>query len=83
MKDRGGGVVDLTVRKLKKSKLDNCSGVSHWLVVHFHVDVCDAMGANSASTIAEGMAPWFVLNCKAQIGLRIVSNLSTERMSKV
>ncbi|KAJ3112730.1 hypothetical protein HDU96_004218 [Phlyctochytrium bullatum] len=62
---------------------------SRWLVVHFHLDVCDAMGANAASTVAEGVAPTLASmvrgtgpNGQARIGLRIVSNLCVERLSR-
>src|SRR5690348_8261610 len=81
MKERGGGVVDLTVRIIKKSKPKPSH--SNWLVVHFHVDVCDAMGANCASTVAEGMAPILKELFSTRIGFRIVSNLNPERMSSV
>lgn len=54
-----------------------------WLVVHLHVDVCDAMGANCASAVAEGTAPLIASLTGGRIGLRIVSNLSIERMAKV
>lgn len=81
MKERGGGVVDITLRKIKKSKpLKSCS---FWLVVHFHIDVCDSMGANVASNVAEGMAPFLQKFFSARAGFRIVSNLNPERLSKV
>ncbi|KAJ3215739.1 hypothetical protein HDU67_010377 [Dinochytrium kinnereticum] len=62
---------------------------SRWLVVHFHLDVCDAMGANAASTVAEGVASTLASmvrgttpNGHARIGLRIVSNLCVERLAR-
>ncbi|KAI8851120.1 hydroxymethylglutaryl-coenzyme A reductase-domain-containing protein [Chytridium lagenaria] len=62
---------------------------SRWLVVHFHLDVCDAMGANAASTVAEGVATTLASmvrgtgpNGHARLGLRIVSNLCVERLAR-
>jgi hydroxymethylglutaryl-CoA reductase len=54
-----------------------------WVVVHLHVDVCDAMGANAASAVAEGVAPFMANLINARVGIRIVSNLCTQRISKV
>ncbi|KAI8928751.1 hydroxymethylglutaryl-coenzyme A reductase-domain-containing protein [Entophlyctis helioformis] len=54
---------------------------SYWLVVHVHIDVCDAMGANCASTVAEGVAPYLARITGGRIGFRIVSNLATERIA--
>ncbi|KAJ3323511.1 hypothetical protein HDV06_001788 [Boothiomyces sp. JEL0866] len=79
MSTRGGGVVDLSIRQIKKSKKNSNS--NSWVVVHFHIDVCDAMGANCASTVAEGMAPLLAQLTGCRIGFRIVSNLATERFS--
>jgi degradative hydroxymethylglutaryl-CoA reductase len=75
---RGGGVTSIDVRKIKRSK----PGVfNYWLVVHFLIDTCDAMGANCASSVAEGMAPYLSSLTDARIGFRIVSNLSLERVT--
>jgi len=87
MYSRGGGVVNLVIRRIKKNErkirpnqvvFDSPS--SEWLVCHFHIDVCDAMGANCASTVAEGVAPFLADLTNGRIGLRIVSNLCTERI---
>ncbi|KAI9328795.1 hydroxymethylglutaryl-CoA reductase [Obelidium mucronatum] len=93
---RGGGVVGVTVRTpVRKSAskrerrerevvlVDSGSDVEgKWLVVHLHLDVCDAMGANAASTVAEGVAPFVAGWVGGRIGLRIVSNLCVERLAK-
>jgi degradative hydroxymethylglutaryl-CoA reductase len=79
MHNRGGGVVDVKFRKLKRS---NCQKFTYWLIVHFLIDTCDAMGANCCSSVAEGMAPILSSLTKGRVGLRIVSNLSEERVSK-
>ena len=73
--------MDMTIRKIPRSKPRN--NISFWLIVHLHIDVCDAMGANCASTVAEGIAPYLREISGARIGFRIVSNLSVERMAKV
>lgn len=72
MQSRGGGVVDLRWRKL----------ASDMIVVELLVDVREAMGANVINTIAEATAP-FVQELLGQgsIGIRILSNLCTERMT--
>ncbi|KAJ3153931.1 hypothetical protein HDU89_008797 [Geranomyces variabilis] len=90
MRARGGGVMDVTVRKVTKreaaSKRPNEvrreRSYRSWLVVHLHVDVCDAMGANCASAVAEGTAPFIASLTGGTIGLKIVTNLSVERMAK-
>ncbi|KAJ3200783.1 hypothetical protein HDU82_008617 [Entophlyctis luteolus] len=94
MVSRGGGVVNVTVRtpprksfskrarrKCEVAVVDD-SGAQSWLVVHLHLDVCDAMGANAASTVAEGVAPFLADWVGGRIGLRIVSNLCVERIAK-
>lgn len=80
MESRGGGVIDMSIRKIKRSRPQNNS---FWLIVHFHIDTCDSMGANCASTVAEGMAPYLIELCNCRMGFRIVSNLSPERLSSV
>ena len=71
MTQRGGGVVDLKWRQLSEQMM----------VVEFDVNVCDAMGANAINTIAEATAPFIhSLIGQGQIGIRILTNLCTERM---
>lgn len=98
MVSRGGGVVDVLVRRVQrrpnpnprhKHSFASARGAeaereeSEWLVVHLYIDVCDAMGANCASTVAEGVAPLLAELTGGRIGVRIVSNLCVERMAKV
>lgn len=66
---RGGGPVSLEVRELGDG----------WLVVHVHLDCCDAMGANLANTVAEALGPRIARLAEGQLGLRIVTNLSDRR----
>ncbi|KAJ3070678.1 hypothetical protein HDU98_006302 [Podochytrium sp. JEL0797] len=94
---RGGGVVGITVRTpqrvspLERKRRPNEvvvvgageeASAENWLVVHLHLDVCDAMGANAASTVSEGTAPYLAEWVGGRIGLRIVSNLCVERLAK-
>ncbi|TPX31739.1 hydroxymethylglutaryl-CoA reductase (NADPH) [Synchytrium microbalum] len=84
MAKRGGGVKDVTVRMVPRFGQDSSTAMAsrYWLVVHLHIDVCDAMGANCASTVAEGTAPFLVGLTGGRVGLRIVSNLCVERLAK-
>lgn len=72
MVERGGGVEDVRFRKLAEDSI----------VVELLVNVQDSMGANIVNTIAEFTAP-FITNdilVQGRVGLRILSNLCTERM---
>lgn len=72
MVTRGGGVEDIRVKKLSETEL----------VVELLVNVCDSMGANVVNTIAEWSAPYLIeLLGQGRVGLRILSNLCTERMT--
>ncbi|KAG0055883.1 hypothetical protein BGZ83_007172 [Gryganskiella cystojenkinii] len=69
----------------KSSESSSSSGkgkCSEWLVVHLHVDVGDAMGANCANTVAEGIAPFLAKMSGGRIGVRILSNLNVDRIAK-
>src|SRR5207248_3182776 len=90
MVKRGGGVFDINVRRIPRKANRNrkhypisSDNFMEWLVVHITIDVCNAMGANCASTVAEGVAPFLAELTGGRIGLRIVSNLNVERISKV
>lgn len=67
---RGGGVRDLTLRLMPGRA-----------VIHIHLDTRDAMGANAVNTLCEWLAPQAAEAMQGRIGLRILSNLSTERMA--
>jgi hydroxymethylglutaryl-CoA reductase len=67
----GGGVRDLKVRR-----------VEDMLVVHIHVDVADAMGANAVNTMCEALAPRLEELSGGQAILKILSNFATERTAK-
>ncbi len=76
---RGGGPVDLDARILSMPE-DPDGGM---IVVHLHVDVCDAMGANLVNTVAEGVSGLIADIACGSIGLRILSNLAVHRTVKV
>jgi len=53
------------------------------LVVHILVDCRDAMGANLVNAIAEGVAERLAALADAEVGLRILSNLSDRRCVRI
>jgi hypothetical protein len=53
------------------------------VVVHVHVDVGDAMGANLVDTVAETLAPAVRELIGGRIGLRILTNLPLHRLVRV
>jgi len=71
----GGGAKDIEVRELETRK-------GKMLILHLLVDVLDAMGANVVNTMAEAVSPYIEDLCNAKIYLRIVSNLTTNRIAK-
>jgi hydroxymethylglutaryl-CoA reductase len=72
----GGGLREITVRQFKKSS------IGPFLVVHFLVDVRDAMGANAVNTIVERMSPRIEQITGGKVHLRILSNLADQRLAK-
>ncbi|HUS64064.1 MAG TPA: hydroxymethylglutaryl-CoA reductase, degradative [Kofleriaceae bacterium] len=72
---RGGGCRDLELRVL-----DRETGM---VVVHIHVEVGNAMGANLVDTVAEATAPLIEACLGGTVGLRILTNLSLRRRVRV
>lgn len=70
MVERGGGVRDIHGRDLGEGRV----------VVHLHVDTCDAMGANLVNGLCEFLGPRVAEALGGTRGLRILSNLATERL---
>ncbi len=70
---RGGGVRELEVRSLGEG----------FLVVHVHVDVRDAMGANAVDSVAEALASEIASLAGGRVGLRILTNLCVRRRVRV
>jgi len=69
----GGGFRDARVRRLKGPDGEPIA------VIHLHIDVRDAMGANAVNSMAEAAAPMFEAWTGSRIGLRILSNLPIHR----
>jgi hydroxymethylglutaryl-CoA reductase len=67
---RGGGLRAVVPRPLPGRRV----------VVHLHVDTRDAMGANVVNTVCEGLAAQVAKDLGGRPGLRILSNLATERL---
>lgn len=76
MARRGGGARSIEVRILP-------APMEHtFVVVHLHIDVGDAMGANAINTIAEELAPEIAAISGGRAHLRILSNLPDRRVSR-
>jgi hydroxymethylglutaryl-CoA reductase len=73
----GGGAIDLEVHHL--APLGPSDPVGPMMVVHFIVDVRDAMGANAINSMCEAVAPLLADLTGGRIGLRILSNLADRR----
>jgi hydroxymethylglutaryl-CoA reductase len=72
----GGGLKNIEVKKFKESP------AGPFLVLHFLVDVRDAMGANAVNTIVECMSPRVEQITGGKVHLRILSNLADQRLAK-
>ncbi|KAG0252991.1 hypothetical protein BG011_006620 [Mortierella polycephala] len=72
----------MTTETTTASSPINQGRCSEWLVVHLHIDVGDAMGANCANTVAEGIAPFLAKLSGGRVGVRILSNLNIDRIAK-
>ena len=81
MVQRGGGVRDLKSKILRTSTYQRgqVSNIPDMLVVEFQIDVCESMGANIVNTVAEHLAPSIVDLIGGRVGLKILSNLCSER----
>ncbi len=71
MVERGGGMRAIVPRTVGKDRL----------VVHLHVDTRDAMGANVVNSLCESIGPDVAEATGGRLGLRILSNLATERLA--
>jgi hydroxymethylglutaryl-CoA reductase len=71
--ERGGGPRSIEFRDLGAGRV----------VVHVLVDCRDAMGANLVNSIAEAVGPVATEITGAELGLRILSNLSDRRCARV
>ena len=73
---RGGGAVDLRARALRDT------AVGDMLILHLHYDVRDAMGANAVNSAVEFIAPLIESVSGGRANLRILSNLSDQRLAR-
>ena len=71
----GGGAFDISVRVLPTR-----AGVQ--VVLHLHVDVRDAMGANAVNTMAEAIAPRIAEVAGTRTLLRILTNKAELRLTR-
>jgi hydroxymethylglutaryl-CoA reductase len=71
--ERGGGPRSIELRRLENGRV----------VLHVLVDCKDAMGANLVNSIAEAVGPVAAGITGAELGLRILSNLSDRRAARV
>ncbi len=72
---RGGGARDIEIRPFPNSP------VGAMLIVHLLYDTRDAMGANAINTAVEAMAPKVEALTGGRVNLRILSNLTDQRLA--
>ncbi len=72
--ERGGGAIDMTWRFIPEINS---------LVIHLHINTCDAMGANIVNTMCEKVSVVLAELFDCDVGLRILTNLTDRRMVKV
>jgi hydroxymethylglutaryl-CoA reductase len=72
--ERGGGAQDMTWRYIPAIKS---------LIIHLHIDTCDAMGANIVNTMCEKVSALMPELFDCAIGLRILTNLTDRRLARV
>ncbi len=72
----GGGPRDLQIREIHESP------IGAFLVLHWLVDVRDAMGANAVNTIMERMSPEVEKLTGGRVHLRIITNLADQRLAR-
>ncbi|MFA5050130.1 MAG: hydroxymethylglutaryl-CoA reductase, degradative [Candidatus Micrarchaeia archaeon] len=75
MEKYGGGLVDVSIRKL-----DTIRG--KMLICEASINVCDAMGANTINTVLEKLSPYLANLLGGKIRLRILTNLAVKRKVK-
>ncbi len=75
MVKRGGGAFAIEVREIEARK-------KKMLIVHMHVNVQDAMGANIVNSMCEEVAPLIEKITGGKVFLRILSNLTDKSIVK-
>ncbi|WP_404474968.1 hydroxymethylglutaryl-CoA reductase, degradative [Microbacterium aerolatum] len=71
----GGGAFDISVRVLQ-------TRAGTQVILHLHVDVRDAMGANAVNTMAEAIAPRIAEIVGSRTLLRILTNKAELRLTR-
>jgi hydroxymethylglutaryl-CoA reductase len=71
---RGGGVKQITTHSFEKES-------PHLLVIHVHVDTCDAMGANIITMICEYLKPPIEKLLQSTVSMCILSNLCDKKIT--
>lgn len=74
---RGGGLVDLLIRRLEDPE-----GGPPVVVLQLGVDVREAMGANAVNSACEALAEPVEVITRCPVNLRILSNLSDRRLAR-
>lgn len=80
LEERGGGLRGMDVRTVRYEEPGR--PVETFVVLHFHLDCQDAMGANMVNTIAERLAPHVERITGERVGLRILTNLADRRLAR-
>lgn len=80
LEERGGGLRGFEVRHVRYEEPGQ--PIEDIVVLHFHLDCVDAMGANMVNTIAEHLAPHVETITGQRVGLRILSNLADQRLAR-
>jgi hydroxymethylglutaryl-CoA reductase len=73
---RGGGVRSFQVRRMERPD------GREMLVLHVHMDPCDAMGANLINQVCEAIKPFLTAWTGEKVGLCILSNLVDSKITK-
>lgn len=73
---RGGGVKHFQARRVER--IDG----KEMLVLHVHMDPCDAMGANLINQVCEALKPFLASWTGEKIGLCILSNLVDSKLTR-
>ncbi len=80
VEERGGGLRGMQVRSLRYDEPGQPA--EDMVVLHILYDCLDAMGANMVNTLAERLAPDIERITGHDVGLRILSNLASERLAR-
>lgn len=75
MVSRGGGVVDLLLRKLQRN--DGC----HMIILHLTMNSCDAMGANMMNQVLEYLKSPLEQLTGESVNMCILSNLNDQKLT--